>query len=73
MEVGLVKKVRSVYRSWTSDSYFSIRKLIHRWVDGESEGKCPRGMSGYRNKGAQVFPGRRIPQLRHCFSNSTIL
>src|SRR6218665_860265 len=30
MEAGLMKKVRSVNRSWTLDSYFRIRKPIHR-------------------------------------------
>jgi len=30
MEAGLMKKVRTVNRSWTPDSYFSIHKPIHR-------------------------------------------
>jgi len=68
-----MKKVRSVNRSWTPDSYFSLRKPIHR---GKSGRKCPGGMSGYRNKGAQIscfVLGRRIPQLRHCLYGSTLM
>jgi len=66
MEAELMKKVRSVNRSWTPDSYFSLHKSIHR---GGVRGKCPKGMSRHRNKGAQIscfVPGRRIPQLCHC-------
>jgi len=62
---GIDEKVRSVNRSWTPASYFSLRKPIHR---EEVRGKCKGGMFGYRNKGAQIscfVPGRRIPQLRH--------
>src|SRR6218665_945200 len=40
MEAGLMKKVRPIYRSWTPDSYFSLRKPIHR---GEVRGKMSRG------------------------------
>jgi|SRR6218665_886043 len=65
MEAGLMKKVLSVNRSWTSDSYFSLRKPIH-WGQsgGKSCRKCTGGMSGYRNKGAQIscfVPGAEYP------------
>ena len=58
---GIDEKLRCVNRSWTPDSYFNLRKPIHR---GESEGKCPGGMSGYRNKGRRfpvLSPGAEYP------------
>src|SRR6218665_929327 len=46
---GIDEKVRSVNRSWTPDSYFSLRKPIHR-----------RGFRGKMSRGHV-----RIPQSSH--------
>jgi len=65
MEAGLLKKVWSVNRSWTPDSYFSLHKPIYR---GEVRRKMFRGNVWIPQQGAQIccfVPGGRIPQLRH--------
>src|SRR6218665_32317 len=72
MTAGLMKKVLSVNRSWTPDSYFSLRKPIHR---GRIWEKCPDGISGYRNKEMQIscfVPGRKIPQQRNYLGHNLL-
>ena len=49
MEAALVEIVRSLYRSWLYDSYFSLYRPIHPGKSpGEMSGeKCPDTMKNY--------------------------
>src|SRR6218665_310435 len=61
MEAGLMKKVRSVNRSSTPDSYFSLRKPF---IGGGVCGKMSRGNVLIPQQGGADFlfcPRRRIP------------
>src|SRR6218665_2283118 len=70
MEVGLMKIVRSINRSWTHDGYFSLRRLNHPFIhfghfySAPSSPLLLRGASDYSTDTVSEFHAEVHMQLQ---------